>query len=135
MKRKILLPTDFSNNSWLAINYALQLFKNEACDFYLLNAFSVTSNLIENLRSTESGGEFYKEAKEESLENLSKILDKLIINENGDPKHQFKTISVYNNPIEAIKDVTEQKDTEMIIMALKAKQMTKELYLVVLLYT
>jgi len=121
MKHKILLPTDFSNNSWVAINYALQLFKNEACDFYLLNAFSVTSNLIENLMSTESGGEFYEEAKEESEENLSKVLDKLIINENGDPKHNFKTISVFNNPIEAIKDIVEHKDIEMIIMGTKGK--------------
>jgi len=49
MKRKILLPTDFSNNSWLAINYGMQLFKDEACDFYLLNAFSGTNNLINNI--------------------------------------------------------------------------------------
>ena len=59
MKRKILLPTDFSNNSWLAINYALQLFKNEACDFYLLNAFFGTNNLIENIMNMGSGGEFF----------------------------------------------------------------------------
>ena len=121
MKRKILLPTDFSNNSWLAINYALQLFKNEACDFYLLNAFSATSNLIENVMSTESGGEFYEEAKVKSSKNLSEMLDKLIINENGDPKHQFKTISVFNDPIKAIKNIVEQKDIEMIIMGNKGK--------------
>lgn len=121
MKRKILLPTDFSNNSWLAINYALQLFKNEVCDFYLLNAFFGTNNLIKNIINIESGGEFYEEAKEESVKNLSKILDKLIISENGDPKHTFKTISVFNDPIEAIKDVVEQKDIEMIIMGTKGK--------------
>lgn len=121
MKHKILLPTDFSKNSWLAITYALQLFKNEACDFYLLNAFSVTSNLIENLNSTEFGGEFYEDAKKKSEENLSKLFDKLIINEHGDPKHNFITISAFNNPIKAIKDIVEQKDIEMIIMGTKGK--------------
>lgn len=121
MKRKILLPTDFSNNSWLAINYGLQLFKNEACDFYLLNAFTGTNSLIKNIINIESGGDFYEKAKEESESNLSKILDKLIINEHGDPKHNFKTISVYNDPIEAIKNVVEQKDIEMIIMGTKGK--------------
>lgn len=121
MKRKILLPTDFSNNSWLAINYALQLYKNEACDFYLLNAFTGTNSLIKNIINIESGGDFYEKAKEESESNLSKILDKLIINKHGDPKHNFKTISVYNDPIEAIKNVVEQKDIEMIIMGTKGK--------------
>jgi len=121
MKRKILLPTDFSNNSWLAINYGMQLFKDEACDFYLLNAFSGTNNLIKNIINMESGGDFYKEAKEKSEENLSKILDRLIINKHGDPKHNFKTISVFNDPIEAIKDIVEQKDIEIIIMGTKGK--------------
>ncbi len=32
MKRKILLPADFSENSWNAIHYALELFKNEKFD-------------------------------------------------------------------------------------------------------
>ena len=128
MKRKILLPTDFSNNSWLAINYGMQLFKDEACDFYLLNAFSGTNNLIKNIINMESGGDFYKEAKEKSEENLSKILDKLIINKHGDPKHNFKTISVFNDPIEAIKDIVEQKDIEIIIMGTKGKTNDKGWY-------
>ena len=38
--KNILLPTDFSKNSWNAISYALQLFKNETCKFYLLNAYT-----------------------------------------------------------------------------------------------
>ena len=121
MKRKILLPTDFSNNSWWAIKYALKLYKNDACDFYLLNAFSGTNNLITNIMNMGSGGEFFEEAKEKSEENLSNLLDKLIINEHGNPKHNFKTISVYNDPIEAIKDVVEQKDIEMVIMGTKGE--------------
>mgnify|MGYP000303646047 CR=1 FL=1 len=37
--KKILLPTDFSENAQKAIDYALLLFKNEACTFYLLHAY------------------------------------------------------------------------------------------------
>ena len=49
MKRKILLPTDFSKNSWHAIVYALELYKKDQCDFYILNVFSATSSVIESL--------------------------------------------------------------------------------------
>ncbi|PWK20686.1 universal stress protein [Xanthomarina spongicola] len=125
MKRKILLPTDFSNNSWLAINYALQLYKNETCDFYLLNAFLGTNSLIENIMNLGTDSEFFEEAKTESQDNLSKLLDKLIIKEHGDPKHTFKTISVFNNPIDAIKDIVEQKDIEIVIMGTKGKSSDK----------
>ncbi|WP_299528057.1 universal stress protein, partial [uncultured Lutibacter sp.] len=35
--KNILLPTDFSENSWNAIKYALELYKKTACNFYLLH--------------------------------------------------------------------------------------------------
>src|SRR5690554_8211379 len=38
--KQILLPTDFSENSWNAISYALQLFKDEVCTFHLLNTYT-----------------------------------------------------------------------------------------------
>ena len=38
--KNILLPTDFSDNSWNAIKYAFNLFKNEKCKYYLLNTYT-----------------------------------------------------------------------------------------------
>lgn len=38
--RHILLPTDFSENSWSAIRYAVELFIQDGAVFHLLNAFS-----------------------------------------------------------------------------------------------
>jgi len=38
--KHILIPTDFSSNAWNAIQYALKLFKNEECTFYLLNTYT-----------------------------------------------------------------------------------------------
>lgn len=43
--KRILLPTDFSENSWNAIQYAMELYKEDVCTFYLLNAY--TPMLIE----------------------------------------------------------------------------------------
>ncbi|MCK5442735.1 MAG: universal stress protein [Maribacter sp.] len=36
---KILLPSDFSDNSQKAIDYAIYLFEKEECTFYLLHAY------------------------------------------------------------------------------------------------
>ena len=38
--KHILLPTDFSDTSYEAITYAVQLFINEECTFYVLNTYT-----------------------------------------------------------------------------------------------
>ena len=37
--RKILIPTDFSENAMNAIQYAIKLFKYEKCDYYIMHAY------------------------------------------------------------------------------------------------
>ena len=38
--KKIILPTDFSDNALNAIDYAMQLFKDEVCAFFILNVYA-----------------------------------------------------------------------------------------------
>lgn len=119
MKRKILLPTDFSMNAWNAISYALELYKNDTCKFYILNVFSATSNVIDSLINMDPGSELYETAKLNSENELAKILDKITLLNLPNQKHSFEIVSKFNNPIEAIKDLIEEKDIEMIVMGTK----------------
>jgi nucleotide-binding universal stress UspA family protein len=119
MRRKILLPTDFSKNSWYAIKYALELYKNDNCDFYILNVFTVTGDVIKSLTNLEPGSELFEMAKAKSKQGLKKIIDLLKIREHKNPKHHFEALSVFNNPLEAIKIFVEKKDIEMIVMGTK----------------
>jgi nucleotide-binding universal stress UspA family protein len=119
MRRKILLPTDFSKNSWHAIKYALELYKNDSCDFYILNVFSGTGNIMEILTNLEPGSELFEIAKAKSTNGLKKVVDMLKILEYNNPKHYFEVISIFNTPLEAIKNIVEKKDIEMIVMGTK----------------
>ncbi|APZ45472.1 universal stress protein [Polaribacter reichenbachii] len=119
MKRKILLPTDFSKNAWYAIQYALELYKKDTCHFYILNVFSATSDIMKNLINLEPGSELYEVIKEKSETGLQKVLEMLKLHKYNNPKHNFETISVFNNPLEAIKNIVEKKDIEMIVMGTK----------------
>lgn len=121
MRHKILIPTDFSKNANKALRYAIQLYKNDSCDFYLLNVFSATSNLMKSLMNMEPGSELYETAKRNSEDGLAKIQDMITMTVDPNPKHHFKTISVFNNTLEAIKDVVEKKDIEMVIMGTKGE--------------
>ncbi len=121
MRRKILLPTDFSENAWHAIQYGTELYKNEATDFYLLNVFSAGGNIVENLMSPQTGTDLYEKKKWESEKGLADVLDRLILGEHSNPKHQFKVLSIFNHTIDAIKDIVDKKDIEMIIMGTKGE--------------
>ncbi len=121
MKRRILLPTDFSVNALQAINYALELYKDEPCIFYLLNVFYIDVNDLENIINMEPGGELYETSKTESLRGLDKLLNALAFGENENSKHSFQTISTSSLPLEAIKKVVEEKDIELIVMGTRGE--------------
>ncbi|MDU8885702.1 universal stress protein [Yeosuana sp. MJ-SS3] len=126
MRRKILLPTDFSKNAWHAINYALELFKDDDCDFYLLNVFSIPNNIFEALLNMEPGSEFYEMAKSKSEKGLGNHLDMLMLDEHSNPRHQFKSIATFNNIIEGIKSIVDEKDIEMIVMGTKGETRSRK---------
>lgn len=121
MKKRILLPTDFSKNATKAINYALQLYKDIECEFYLLHAFRSSGNIVDDLLNMEPGSSIYESTKEASQNELNRVLDTLLFNKEGNTKHDFKTISTYNHPVEAIKNIVEKKDIQMIIMGTKGE--------------
>lgn len=121
MRHRILLPTDFSINAQHALNYALELYKNDHCDFYILNVFSATNSILDSLLYTEPGSKLYETAKVISENGLAKVLDTLTLKDNQNPKHHFEVISNYNNVIEGIKNSVEKKDIEMIIMGTKGE--------------
>lgn len=125
MRHKILIPTDFSKNATKAMRYAIELYKNDKCDFYLLNVFSATSNLMQSLLNLEPGSELYEMAKLHSENGLAKLYDMITMSDYDNPKHHFKTISVFNNTIDGIKDVVEQKDIEMIVMGTKGETFSR----------
>lgn len=52
--KRILLPTDFSDISVNAIQYALSLFAEETCEFYLLNVYRVPYMTNEELMEFDS---------------------------------------------------------------------------------
>lgn len=121
MKRKVLLLTDFSKHSWHAIQYAQELYKDDTCDFYILNVYSTAGNLVDSLLNMGPGIELYEISKTESENGLVQVLNKLALKQFQNPKHKFYPISTFDNIIEAIKICVEEKDIEMIVMGNKGK--------------
>ncbi|MEO8773726.1 MAG: universal stress protein [Gelidibacter sp.] len=125
MKRKILLPTDFSENASQAIQYALELYKDQKCLFYLLNVFYIKATDIESLMSMEPGSELFEATKKNSESELHRLLNAFAFGDNGNPNHSFQTIAVFSEPMQAIKTIVAEKDIELIVMGTRGQTNTR----------
>ena len=125
MKRKILLPTDFSENALQAVKYALELYKDQRCLFYLLNVFYIKPKDIESLIAMEPGSDLFEATKKNSENEFDKLMNVIAFGDKGNPNHTFQTISVFSEPLEAIKKIVEKKDIELIVMGTRGQTNTK----------
>jgi len=121
MKYKILLPTDFSINATQAIKYALQLYKDQECLFYFLHVFKNSPKGIGNLRGKSAKSKSYTEAKSNAEVELAKLLDTYSSGIGANANHSFETKVVENDPLEAITDMVEEKDIDLVIMGTRGK--------------
>jgi nucleotide-binding universal stress UspA family protein len=124
--KAILLPTDFSENSWNAIVYALNFLEKCSCNFYLLhvnrinNLFDSDSPYIPDQETIENL--YAKSSKIKLKEILKRIVKELPNNE----KHKFYTLTDYNFFIESIRKHVYEKKIDMIIMGTKGASGLKE---------
>lgn len=116
--KNILLPTDFSENSWNAIEYALQLFKNEECTFYLLNTYMPSIYHMDYMPSAVGYTGFADALKETSIKGL-KVFKSKILKDYASEGHVIETISSLNMIISEIREVVIEKSIDLIIMGTK----------------
>jgi nucleotide-binding universal stress UspA family protein len=116
--KTILLPTDFSKNSINAINYALELYKNETCKFYVLNVQRASTYISDDFMGVSTSATIYNtiiDAAKKSVTNIISRIKKQYHNE----QHEFEAIVDYDNFIDSINQVTAKYDVDMIIMGTK----------------
>ncbi|MAP55100.1 universal stress protein [Altibacter sp.] len=126
--KKILLPTDFSENALNASRYALQFFANETCTFYLLNTFTPAAYNVGMMADSYSAlrlQEIVRGNSEKGLERMEKTLTQ----EFNNPKHSFERIASFNLLVMEMIDLTETQDIDMIVMGTQGATGAKEVFL------
>lgn len=116
--KTILLPTDFSENSWNAITYALKLFKNDTCTFYLLNVYTPAIYHIEYVLVQPSQFGLYDAVRDNAINNLEEFKTR-IKKEFNNEKHTFETIATFNTLISEINDIITEKGIDYVVMGTK----------------
>lgn len=116
--KTILLPTDFSKNSINAINYAMELYRNEPCNFYILNVQRASSYISDDMIGVSSSATIYNTIIDAAKKSVTNIISKIIKQYKND-KHHFEAIVDYDNFIDSINQVTEKYNVDLIIMGTK----------------
>ena len=124
--KNILLPTDFSENSWNAIKYALQLFKNETCNFYLINTYTPAVYHVEYVVEESEQFGTIDRVKEKAVKQLNEIKTR-IKKEFKNPKHSIKSSAAFNTLVSEIKNIVENKHIDYVVMGTKGATGLKEI--------
>lgn len=118
--KNILIPTDFSTNAENAITFAMDLFKCEHTRFYILHAYADELYKMSHIEEDD----FFKKEKEnlnkESNERLVSIISN-IKQERSNPKHKFEHISEFQSLVEAVNDIVNDNDIDLIVMGTKGQ--------------
>lgn len=124
--KNILVPTDFSMNALNALNYALSLFEEDKCTFYLLNAFQQNDISTHNLFHPDLEKTTYEQTKNFSETGLKKLMDGIVM-KNDNSSHHFETISSHNTLWEAVKQTLENNDISIIILGTQGETNAKNI--------
>ncbi|SEQ49078.1 Nucleotide-binding universal stress protein, UspA family [Hyunsoonleella jejuensis] len=116
--KAVLLPTDFSNNSINAINYAVALLKDKPCKFYFLNVQKASSFLSDDMMTVSSSATVYKTLVSAAKTSIENIINKIKA-EHGNMEHQYFSIVDYDNFIDAIHQTVDKYDIDLIVMGTK----------------
>lgn len=122
MRRKILLPTDFSDNAWSAAVYALKLFKGEVCTFYFLNSTNIKVSTLSNLSN-----KLLKTMQDNSKKELLALKD-LAETSNANANHNFQIILSSDDLKKAIKKAVKEWQINLIVMGTKGATGAKEFF-------
>ncbi len=126
--KRILLPTDFSDNALHAIQYAVKLLKDTTCVFFLMHAY--TPELYRVDYALGSPGQLglpdnYQQKAETALEKLRDHL----LKESREPRHTFVTHAALNTLKMEAKRMVQNENIDMVIMGTQGVTGAKDILL------
>ncbi|SHJ30994.1 universal stress protein [Aquimarina spongiae] len=126
--RRVLVPTDFSNNAYSALFYATRFFQNEPCHFFILNTFDVNTPVLTSRIDTSKGDALYRQLSATSKDKLTETLH-CIVRDTEDFEHTFETISVSKDLTETINKTIQSKEIDLVVMGTKGASGLKEIFI------
>lgn len=124
--RKVLVPTDFSENAFNALKYASQIFKYEKSEFLIVHTYA-----DEVYRKVpEAKRDLLEELKDETLRRSETELKSILarIKEYApNPQHKFRAISVFGALIDEANDLVNEENMDIVVMGTRGATNDKKI--------
>lgn len=126
--RTILIPTDFSDNAWHAISYAMNFFKDEQCTFYLLHTYSPAFYRMDYVLGGPSFSAIPDVGVDISLMGLEKTVED-VRKAFANPRHSFEVVSSFNTLTDEVNELIGSKGIDLVVMGTQGASGAKEVFL------
>ncbi|AKA35933.1 universal stress protein [Flagellimonas lutaonensis] len=124
----ILLPTDFSKNAQHAVRYAVTLFADADCTFYLLNAYEAGPSALTSKMYRARDTRFFRAIKKQAERELDRVFKELTEGSTH-PRHQFKKLSVADSLVNAVGRAVVDLNIDYVVMGTKGASGLKEVFM------
>ena len=125
--KRVLLPTDFSENSFNAACYALALFQNETCVFYLMNTYTPPIYRVDYALGSPGQLGLPDDFQHFAMNNL-KWFETELKKRFNNPRHSIVLHSAFNTLDDEIKRVANNEEIDIIVMGTHGATGAKELF-------
>ena len=126
--KQIVLLTDFSENSFQAILYAMNFFKNEKVNFHILHIKDSRGLMLDDLMTSTAGENMDSVLLGNSKKNLEDLLVKVNkLNKNSN--HRFKAEHIFDTFFDAITEYCKQEHIELLLMGTTGATGAKKVFL------
>ncbi|MEJ2163176.1 MAG: universal stress protein, partial [Robiginitalea sp.] len=126
--KTILIPTDFSDNAWHAISYAMNFFKDEQCKFYFLHTYSPSFYRMDYVLGGPSFSAIPDVGVDISLMGLEKTVED-VKKTYANPRHSYEIVSSFNTLTDEIEELVRKKGIDMVVMGTQGASGAKEVFL------
>ena len=120
--RKILIPTDFSENAMNAIQYALELFKYERSEFFIMHAYQDETYADDSLLNQETLDKVIQIIKDKSQKKLKDIIKLLPPN----PRHTYHMLASNSMLMDEADKIVDDENIDIIVMGTRGKTNDKK---------
>jgi nucleotide-binding universal stress UspA family protein len=123
--KNILLPTDFSENSLNAIDYAMHFFEHWECDFYILNVQKVSEYITDDLMTASPMASLYADIAADNKKLINQLVEKLD-KQYEVQSYTFHGVFDYDDFVSSVKQVVQFHAIDLIIMGTNGATDAKE---------
>lgn len=124
--RKVLAPTDFSEDAMNAIRYSLELFKYERSEFIIMHAYADEVYANSEKMSRVQFEDFKNSIKDQSDIALNEVLNK-IRQISPNPRHKYIMKSSFGSLVDEANDIVDKESIDIVVMGTKGKTGNKKL--------